>query len=95
MRLDIKGKKVSVDGYYYKGFVSRDWREMDEPEEFIIDDLELLEDFDGTNNDDFQQMTWDEQLEFLGIESGELANLCLEVYHDDMDYDPHEYDDIF
>jgi len=77
MRVELNGKKLDIDGWYYTGFVSRDRLEPDEPEEFIIDHITLLEAFDGVDDDVYQEMDYDQQLEFLGVTDEELSNYVL------------------
>jgi hypothetical protein len=96
MRVEINGKKLEIDGWFYMGYISSDRTEPDEAEEYVIDEITLLEDFDGVTNEMFQEMTDDEQLEFIGMMSEEFKNYCSNYYLEALDeYDPHRYDDIF
>jgi hypothetical protein len=80
MRVQINGKKLEIDGWYYAGFKSRDRLEPDEPEEFIIDHITLLEAFDEVDDDIYQDMDYDLQLEFLGVTDEELSSYVLNYY---------------
>jgi len=80
MRVEINGKKLEIDGWFYAGFISRDRLEPDEPEEYVIDNITLLETFDDVTPDIFQEMTYDEQYEFIGMMSEEFSNYVLNWY---------------
>ena len=55
MRVEINGKKLDIDGWFYVGYASHDRTEPDEPAEYVIDNITLLEAFDdvGTSLAEF------------------------------------------
>lgn len=85
MRVEINGKKLDIDGWFYVGYTSHDRTEPDEPAEYVIDNITLLEAFDDVTPDIFQEMTDDEQFEFIGMMSDEFSNYILNWYLGELD----------
>lgn len=80
MRLTINGIEVEIDGWFYKGFISKDREEPDEEPQYIIDGYKIIGDYDGITDKEFQEMDYEEQLSFLGVEDDELTNICTSEY---------------
>jgi hypothetical protein len=85
MRVEINGKKLDIDGWFYVGYTSHDRTEPDEPAEYVIDNITLLEAFDDVTPNIFQEMTDDEQFEFIGMMSEEFSNYILNWYLGELD----------
>jgi hypothetical protein len=85
MRVEINGKKLDIDGWYYVGYTSSDRTEPNEPEEYVIDNVTLLEAFDDVTPDIFQEMTDDEQYEFIGMMREEFSNYVLNWFLGELD----------
>ena len=85
MRVEINGKKLDIDGWYYVGYRSSDRTEPDEPAEYVIDGITLLEAFDDVTPDIFQEMTDDEQYEFIGMMREEFSNYVLNWFLGELD----------
>ena len=85
MRVEVNGIKLDIDGWFYAGYISSDRTEPDEPAEFVIDNVTLLEAFDDVTPEGFQEMTEDEQFEFIGMMSEEFSNYVLNWYLGELD----------
>jgi hypothetical protein len=85
MRVEINGKKLDIDGWFYEGYTSHDRTDPDEPAEYVIDNITLLEAFDDVTPNIFQEMTDDEQFEFIGMMSEEFSNYILNWYLGELD----------
>jgi hypothetical protein len=84
MNITVNGKHIQVEGEYYAGFISRDRLEPNEPEEYVINNIRLLEDFDEMTADYFNNsLEYDDQINFLGVDEYEISNICLEL-HEEM-----------
>ena len=92
MTITINGKHIEVEGEYYAGYTSRNREEPNEPTEYMIHGLRLVEDFDEMTTDYFNSLEHDQQLEFLGSDEWEIGNICLELIEEQRaEYQIDEY----
>ena len=83
MNITVNGKYIEVEGEYYVGFISRDRLEPNEPEEYVINGIRLLEDYDEMTADYFNNsLEHHEQLAFLGANEYEIGDMCLKLYEE-------------
>jgi len=93
MTITINGKHIEVEGEYYAGYTSRNREEPNEPAEYMIYGIRLVEDFDEMTTDYFNNsLEHEQQLEFLGSDEYEIGELCLELIEEQRaEYQIDEY----
>jgi len=80
INLTINGKHIGIIGEYYGGYISRDREQPNEPAEYIIQYIKLIDDYDEITADYFNNsLEFDEQLAFLDTDEYQLGELCLEL----------------